>query len=202
MLSSAFYFCSWSNRHSHWGCFVHYESFLFNFWDILFIFGFHQLYFYMCVRVCGPYMYVKHKESRVLKNWCFWSVMLEKILESSLDYEEIKPINPEYSLEGLMLKLKLRYFGHLMRRPDSLEKTLMLGNIESRRRRGRDGWIPSPTQLMWVWAAPRVGDRQGSPVCWSPWACKEWNMTGWLNWLTFICIGGNLHSQFWKLLIF
>jgi len=68
-------------------------------------------------------------------------VVLEKTLESSLDSKEIKSfnlneINPDYSLEGLMLKLKLQYFGHLMQRADSLEKTLMLGKIEGRRRRG------------------------------------------------------------------
>ena len=68
--------------------------------------------------------------------------MLEKTLESPLDCKEIqlvnpKEISPEYPLEGLMLKLKLRYFGHLMRRVDSLEKTLMLGGIGGRRRRGR-----------------------------------------------------------------
>ena len=66
-------------------------------------------------------------------------MVLEKTLESPLDCKEInqsilKEINPEYSLEGLMLKLKLQYFGHLMRRTDSLEKTLMLGKIERRRR--------------------------------------------------------------------
>ena len=64
---------------------------------------------------------------------------LEKTLESPLDYKEIKPnlkdINPEYSLEGLMLKLKLQYFGHIMRRADSLEKILMLGKIEGKRKR-------------------------------------------------------------------
>ena len=64
-------------------------------------------------------------------------MVLEKTLESPLDCKEIQPIlkeiNPEYSLEGLMLKLKLQYFGHLMRKPDSLEKTLMLGKIEGRR---------------------------------------------------------------------
>ena len=69
-------------------------------------------------------------------------MVLEKTLESPLDCKEIQPvilkeISPEYSLEGLMLKLKLQYFGHLMRRVDSLEKTLMLGKIECRRRRGR-----------------------------------------------------------------
>ena len=69
-------------------------------------------------------------------------MVLEKTLESPLDCEEIQPVSPkgikpEYSLEGLMLKLKLQYFDHLMRRADSLEKTLMLGKIEGRRTRGR-----------------------------------------------------------------
>ena len=69
-------------------------------------------------------------------------MVLEKTLESPMDCKEIKPvnlmeINPDYSLEGLMLKLKLQYFGHLMRRTDSLEKTLMVGKIEGRRRRGQ-----------------------------------------------------------------
>ena len=69
-------------------------------------------------------------------------MVLEKTLESTLDCKELKPVNPkeinlEYSLEGLMLKLKLQYFGHLMRRVDSLEKTLMLGEIGGKRRRGR-----------------------------------------------------------------
>ena len=67
-------------------------------------------------------------------------MVLEKTLESPLDCKEIqsvlKEISPEYSLEGLMLKLKLQYFGHLMQRVDSLEKTLMLGGIGGRRRRG------------------------------------------------------------------
>ena len=66
--------------------------------------------------------------------------MLERTLESPLDCKEIPPVNkeisPEYSLEGLMLKLKLQYFGHLMQRTDSLEKTLMLGKIEGGRKRG------------------------------------------------------------------
>ena len=69
-----------------------------------------------------------HKESQAPRNWWFWTMVLEKTLESLLDRKEIKPVNPkgkispEYSLEGLMLKLKLQYFDHLMRRSDSLEK--------------------------------------------------------------------------------
>ena len=75
------------------------------------------------------------------KNCCFSTVVLEKSLESTLDHKEIKPINskeinPEYSLEGLMVKLKLLYFGHLMQRTDSLEKSPMLGKTEGGRRRG------------------------------------------------------------------
>ena len=87
-----------------------------------------------------------HKEGWVPKNWCFWTVVLEKTLESLMDFKEIeqsilKEINTEYSLEGLMLKLKLQYFGQLMWRADSLEKTLMLGKTgkdpdAGRRRRG------------------------------------------------------------------
>ena len=73
---------------------------------------------------------------------CFWIVVLEKTLESPLDSKEIQSVHPKGNqswifLEGLMLKLKLQYFGHLMRRTDSFEKTLMLGKIEGRRRRGR-----------------------------------------------------------------
>ena len=83
-----------------------------------------------------------YKESWALENCCFWTVVLEKTPESRLDHKEIKPvdpkeISPEYWLEGLMLKLKPQYFGHLMRRADSLEKTLMLWKVEGRRRRGR-----------------------------------------------------------------
>ena len=95
------------------------------------------------------------KESWALKNWCFWTVVLEKPLDSPLDYKEIhqfilKEISPGCSLEGLMLKLKLQYFGHLMWRADSLEKTLMLGRIGGRRRRGwqRMRWLDGITDSM------------------------------------------------------
>ena len=63
-------------------------------------------------------------------------MVLEKTLESPLDCKEIQPVSPEYSLERLMLKLKLQYFGHLMRGADSFEKTLMLGKIEGKKRKG------------------------------------------------------------------
>ena len=89
-----------------------------------------------------------------LKNWCFWTVVLEKILESPLDYKEIQPINPKGNQSWIFtgrtdVKLKLQSFSHLMRRSDSLEKTLMLEKIEGKRRRGRQRmrWI-------WIWANP------------------------------------------------
>ena len=82
-------------------------------------------------------------------------MVLQKTLESPLDCKEIQPVNskeisPKYSLEGLMLKLKLQYFGHLMRRNDSFEKTLILGNIEGGRRRGRlrMRWLDGITDSM------------------------------------------------------
>ena len=119
---------------------------------------------------------LSYKESWALKNWCFWTVGLEKTLESPLDCKEIKPVSPKgiqswisvlNSLEGLMLRLKLRYFGHLMQRTDSLEKTLMLGKTEGRRRRGVyggwDGWMASPTWWLWVWASSRSWWWTGKP---------------------------------------
>jgi len=89
-----------------------------------------------------------YKESWAPKNWC---LMARKSNQSIL-----KEISPEYSLEGLMLKLKLQYLGHLMRRTDSFEKTMMLGKLEGRRRRGWygwDGWMASLTRWTWVWAS-------------------------------------------------
>ena len=96
-----------------------------------------------------------HKEGWAPNNWCFWIVVLEKTLESPLDYKEIKSVNPKGNqswifMEGLILKLKLQYFGHMMERTDSLEKTLMLGQIEGRRRRGRQRmrWLDGITDSM------------------------------------------------------
>ena len=82
-----------------------------------------------------------YKESWALKNWCLWTVVLEKSLESPLDSKEIKPVHPKgnqsWIFIGTMLKLKFQDFGHLKRRTDSLEKILMLASIEGRGRRGQ-----------------------------------------------------------------
>ena len=96
-----------------------------------------------------------YKESWAPKNLCFWTVVLEKTLESPLDCKEIQPVHPKGDqswvfTEGLMLKLKLQYFGHLMWKTDSLEKILMLGKIEGRRRnvRQRMRWLNDITNSM------------------------------------------------------
>ena len=88
------------------------------------------------------------KESWAQENWCFWTVVLEKTLRvpwaaRRSNQSILKEISPEYSLEGLMLKLKIQYYGHLMWSVDSFEKTLMLGKIEDRKRRGRQSmrWL-------------------------------------------------------------
>ena len=103
------------------------------------------------------------EESWAPKNWCFWTVVLEKTLESPLVCKEVqsvhlKEISPEYSLEGLMLNLKLQYFGHLMWRASSFEKTLMLGKVEGDKRgQQRMRWLDGITdghefiQTQWAW---------------------------------------------------
>jgi len=128
-----------------------------------------------------------HKEGWVPKNWCSLTVVLEKIPESPLVYK-IKPgnpkeINPKYSLKELMLKLKFQYCGHLMQRADLLEKTLILGKIEGRRRRGQQRmrcWMASPTQWTWVWANPGRWRRMGKPSMLQSMVLQI-DMTGWLN---------------------
>ena len=112
-----------------------------------------------------------YKESWAPKNWCFELWCWRRLLRVSwisrrFNQSILKEISPEYSLEGPMLKLKLQYFGHLMQRTDSLEKTLMLGKIEGGKRggdRGWDGYVPSPTQWTWVWVSSRSWWWTGKP---------------------------------------
>ena len=131
-----------------------------------------------------------YKENWAQKNWCFWTVVLEKAFESPLDCKEIQPVHPKGDQSwvffgGLMLKLKLQYFGHLMRRADSFEKTLMLGKIEGRRRRAQQKmrWLDGITDSMdissgdWWWTGKpgvlqsmglqRVGHDWGTELNWT-----------------------------------
>ena len=114
-----------------------------------------------------------------------WRRLLRVPWTARRSNQSILKISPGCSLEGMMLKLKLQYFGHLMRRVDSLEKTLMLGGMGGRRRRGWqgwDGWMASPThghEFEWT---PGAGDGQGGLACCSPWGHKELDMTERLNW--------------------
>ena len=143
-----------------------------------------------------------YKESWALKNWCFWIVMFEKTLESLLDCKEIQPvhpkeINPECPLEGLVLKLKLQYFGHLMWRVDHLKRPWCWERLKAGREgddRGWDGWMASLTQWTWVcinsgswwWTGrpgvlqsmewQRVGHDWVTELNWTDW--KGWDAVG------------------------
>ena len=133
-----------------------------------------------------------HKESWVPKNRCFELWCCRRLLRlpwtaRRSNHSILKEISPECSLEGLMLKLKLQYFGYVMQRTDSFEKTLMLRTIEGRRRRGwqRMRWLDGITVTWtWVWASSGTYDGQGSLVCFSPWSHKESDTTEWLDWMT------------------
>ena len=131
---------------------------------------------------------LSHIEGWVLKKWCLQTVMLEKTLESPLDSREIKPVNPkgnnpEYSLEGLMLKLKLQYFGHLLGRVDLLKRPWCWERLREWGEEGNrrwDGWMVGwHHQLNGHEFEQTLGNSegQGSLVCCSPWGCKESDIT-------------------------
>ena len=136
----------------------------------------------------------EHQRIDAFELWC-WRRLLRVPWTARRSNQSIpKEISPEYSLEGLMLRLKLQYFVHLMRRTDSLEKTLMLGKIEGRRRRR---WQKEMVEWHhWLNGhefeeTPGVGDGQGGLACCGPWGCKESGTTEWLKW-TEMRTGGHL----------
>ena len=144
------------------------------------------------------------EESWAPKNWCFWTWCWRRLLRvpwtaRRSNQSILKEISSGCSLEGLMLKLKLQYFGHLMQRADLLEKTLMLGKIEGRRRRGRQRmrWLDGITDSMdWVWVnsgswwwtgRPGVLQFMGSQRVWHDWATElnwkiKWGLPRWRYW--------------------
>ena len=131
----------------------------------------------------------EHRRIDAFELWCWRRCLRVSWTAKRSNQCIVKEISPEYSLEGLMLKLKLQHFGHLTQRPDSLEKTLMLGKIEGGRRRRpqRMRWLDGITDLMDMtfskyWELG-VGDGQDSLACFSSWGCKESDTVEWLNWI-------------------
>ena len=122
----------------------------------------------------------------IFELWCWKRLSRVPWTARRSNQSILKEISLKYSLERLTLKLKLQYFGHLMRRTDSLENTLMLGKIEGRRkRRWQDEMVGWPHRFNGYEfeQAPGVGDGQGGLVCFSPWGCKESDTNEWLNWV-------------------
>ena len=119
-----------------------------------------------------------------LKLWCWRRLLKVPWTTKRSNQSILREINPDYSLERLMLKLNLQYFAHLMWTDDLLEKSLMMGKIEGRRRRGhqRMRWLGGITDaITWTWANSRRWWGRGGLMCFSPWGLKESEMTGWLN---------------------
>ena len=124
----------------------------------------------------------EHRRIDAFELWCLRRLLRVPWTARRSNQSILKEISPGCSLVGLMLKVKLQYFGYLMRRADSLEKTLMLGKIAGRRRRGqqRMRWLDSIDGRESEWT-PGVGDGQGGLACCNSWGRKESDTTEWLN---------------------
>ena len=131
------------------------------------------------------------------KLWCWRRLLRVPWTARRSNQSILEEISPGCSLEGLILKLKLQYFGHLMRRADSFEKTLMLGGIRGRRRRGwqRMRWLNNITDSMdmSLGRALGIGVGQGCLSCCSSWGCKEMDTTEWRKWTKRV----NSDSVYW-----
>ena len=135
---------------------------------------------------CESWTIKKAKRRRIdaFELWCWRRLLRLPWSARRLNQSILKEINAKYSLEGLLLKLKLQYLGHLIWRADSLEETLMLVEIEVRRRREQQrmrGWMGSLTQWTWVWASSGRWWRTGKPRCCNPQGGKESDVAERLN---------------------
>ena len=152
----------------------------------------------ICLTLSWTVKKAEHQRIDAFELWCCRRFLRVPWTARRSNQSILKEISPGCSLEGMMLKLKLQYFGHLIRRVDSLEKTLMLGGIEGRRRRGRqrmrwlDGITDSMDESEWTQG---VGDGQGGLACCSSWDRKELDTTEWLNWTKHTIQGFLVQSQ-------
>ena len=141
----------------------------------------NAIVFPVVVYGCESWIIKKAERWRIdaFELWCWRRLSRVLWTASRWNQSVLKEINPEYSLEGLMLKLTLQHFGHLMRRADSLEKTLMLGKVEGGRRRQwqRIRRLGSITNSMDMNLSKLPGDSGGSLACCSPWGCNESDTT-------------------------
>ena len=130
---------------------------------------------------CESWTIKQTEDQRIdaFKLWCWRRLLRVPWIARRSNEPMLKQINPEYSLEGLLVKLKFQYFGHLIRRAESLEKTLVTGKIEGRRRRGqqRTRWLDGITDSVDM-VDQTLGDNegQGTLACYSPWGLKESDM--------------------------
>ena len=149
-----------------------------------------------------------HKEGWAPKNWCFWTVLLEKTLEALMDCKEIKPVHPKGNQFWIFTgrtdaEAEAPIFGppdvksQLTGKDTDPGLRLKIGGEEGDR--GWDGWMASLTQWTWIWTTPGDGEGQGSLTCCSPWGCKSWTQLS--NWTTnSVCeITSSLHlwALFW-----
>ena len=147
-----------------------------------------EMVFLVVMHGCESWTIKKAECQRIdaFELWCWRRLLRVSWTARRSKLSVLKEISCEYSLEGLMLKLKRQYFGHLMWRTDSLKKTLMLGKIEGRRDGATEdemvGWYHRLNGHDFE-QAPGFGDGQGGLACYSPWGCKESDMTEWLNWI-------------------
>ena len=131
-----------------------------------------------------------YKESWAWKNWCFWTVVLEKTLESPLDCKEIRPVHPKENQSWVFIGRTDAEAETLILWPPHAKSWLIgkdscwegLGEGGEGDDRGWDGWMASPTHWTWVEWTPGVGDGQGGLTCCDLWGCKELNITEQLNW--------------------